>query len=127
MGGLRWREDRRRLLLERQINLLARRRRRGVRNDPWMRQEGLLYEGLPWAERIVEHPLSGVVQPEDLERLCRARVHETYRRRSVAVDGFDVPFVAARLRLQLLNRAELIQLRRGLHRPGLHPGVSVPS
>src|SRR5882724_10252054 len=114
MGGLRWRESRWRLLLKRQINLLARGRGRRVRNDPRMRQEGLLYEGLAWAERGVEYAVAVVVQPEDLESQARAVVDELYRRWSAKCgNGFDVPFVAARLRLQLLIRAELIQLRGG--------------
>src|SRR6266403_3760831 len=106
------RKDRRRLLLARQITRLAHRRGRRVRNDPRMSQERLLYEGLPGSERGVEHAVAVVVQPENLESQARAVVDELYCCWSAECGkGLDVPFVAARLRLQLLNRAELIQLR----------------
>src|SRR5882762_11467518 len=112
LSSLRWRENRRRLLPQRQIDLLTRCRRRGVSNDPRMRQERLLYEGLSRSERGVEHAVAVVVQPENLEGQVRAGIDEAYCRWSAECgDGLDVPFVAARLRLQLLIGAELIQLR----------------
>src|SRR6267143_3753977 len=113
------RKDRRRLLLERQINLLAHRRGRRVRNDPRMSQERLLYEGLPGSERGVEHAVAVVVQPENLESQARAVVDELYCGWSAKCgNGLDVPFVAARLGSELLVLAKLDEFRRGLH-PGI--------
>src|SRR5260221_8532574 len=91
-------EDRRRLLGKRQVNLLAHCRGRGVCNDPRMRQERLLYEGLPRSERVVEYAVAVVVQPENLESQSRAVavVDELYCRWSAKCgDGLYVAFVAA--------------------------------
>src|SRR6267143_726913 len=113
------RKDRRRLVVKRQVDLLAHSRGRGVRNDPRMSQERLLYVGLPRTKRGVEHAVAVVVQPENLECQGRAAVDELYCRWSAKCgDRLDVAFVAARLGSELLVLAKLEEFRRGLH-PGI--------
>lgn len=104
------------LLRKRQIDVLAYSGSRSVRDDPRVGQEGGLNVGLPGSERVVQDRLAAVVQPEDLERLRRTRVDEANRRGRVARYGFEVAFVAAGLRRELLDLPLLEEFQTGERR-----------